>query len=138
MFSLPNNEVDYDHIQPTDYEGKLSVIYMRRDNILMELWEMENYKEKVWSKRHMIDVEPLREKEPHSIPLMFYNADIALMSGFYGVLFFKFKNGMVRLEEQIQTLGIVLFKSDFEPCNLKTCFCRRCMRETNEEEVNQS
>ncbi|KAF2305737.1 hypothetical protein GH714_007922 [Hevea brasiliensis] len=81
-------------------------------------------------KRQRISIECLREIEKYTNPDVFYNADVALMRGFYKVIFFKFKNGnsadIVTLDKNINMLGteVFPFKSDFEPSNLKNEFCR--------------
>ncbi|KAF2287169.1 hypothetical protein GH714_038582 [Hevea brasiliensis] len=131
MFSLPSPiyESDvYGYKKLTEYEGKLALICKGRDNSFMDLWVMESYEKKEWSKRQSISIECLREIEKYTNPGDFYNADIALMTGFYKVIFFKFKNGnsadIVRLDKNTNMMDteVFPFKSDFEPSNLKNEF----------------
>ncbi|KAF2305739.1 hypothetical protein GH714_007941 [Hevea brasiliensis] len=134
IYSLPSPVYEsntYEYKKLTEYEGKLGLICKGTDNSFMDLWVMESYEKKEWCKRQRISIECLREIEKYTNPDVFYNADVALMRGFYKVIFFKFKNGnsadIVTLDKNINMLGteVFPFKSDFEPSNLKNEFLQR-------------
>ncbi|XP_065879449.1 putative F-box protein At1g19160 [Euphorbia lathyris] len=122
LFSLPNTSNHYDHVHLTSYESKLGVI-CNKDSFF-ELWVMEIYQKKEWSKRVIVSTESVKEQHMQTCnPVAFCNADVALVPGFYSCLFFKFKNGSridkVRLESNVIPQGVFPFRSDMELCHMK-------------------
>ena len=58
----------------------------------MEVWIMEDYGRKQWSKMHSINIGVLTRKKPHVSPLAFCNTDVVLMGEYFSdVIFFNFK-----------------------------------------------
>jgi len=95
MFSLPspayegNNNKD---IEIVEYEGKLVMTCIDRENNFMEVWIMKDYNGRQWNKKHSINIWVLTRKEPYISHLAFYNADIILMGKYFpDVTFFNLK-----------------------------------------------
>ena len=97
LISLPDSLCGREHWYPVnlaEYEGKLALIYMRRDIDSVEVWIMKDYYgEKLWSKRHSVNLTAFNKEVGHSSAVSFYNADTLLMTGWYTAIFYNFKNG---------------------------------------------
>lgn len=125
LISLPhlvydNDRYKYD-MKLVEYEGKLALMCMGREDRFMELWVMENYGKQLWNKRQTMSIETLRGEVPNTSPIALYNADVALIMEFYKVIFYNIKNGstnILSLGNYFDDCGIFPFQSDFEPSNL--------------------
>ncbi|GKV49710.1 hypothetical protein SLEP1_g56445 [Rubroshorea leprosula] len=124
LFPLPNPLCESEHcnyVEIVEYEGKLGSIFMKEGHGV-EIWIMDEHSKKEWRKRHVMDMEYLEREESKSCAEAFYNSDVALIKGFYKVIFYKFKNGhcdVVRLEEQMFASQVFFFQSDWEPTDLR-------------------
>ncbi|WCJ29259.1 F-box associated ubiquitination effector family protein [Euphorbia peplus] len=122
LFPLPNWSKRYNKVHLTDYEGKLGVIC--KGDKFFDLWVLESDKKRKWSKKVNVCTESVEKKKNQTVyPAAFCNADVALVPGYYSVMFFKFKNESrvdeVRLENNVMSEGAYPFRSDFELCNMK-------------------
>ncbi|XP_068302498.1 F-box protein At5g49610-like [Pyrus communis] len=128
IFDLPQPVRDSDCFncnQLVEYQGHLGLIYFDRRETFMKLWVMEDHDKKVWSKRQAlnIDLEVLEDLEGYCappFPAALYNSDIALMKGFYKVIFYKFQDSSCKVAWlRDQPYEIFKLQSDFEKVNLR-------------------
>ncbi|KAB2618339.1 F-box protein [Pyrus ussuriensis x Pyrus communis] len=128
IFDLPQPVRDSDCFncnQLVEYQGHLGLIYFDRRETFMKLWVMEDHDKKEWSKRQAlnIDLEVLEDLEGYCappFPAALYNSDIALMKGFYKVIFYKFQDSSCKVARlRDQPYEIFKLQSDFEKVNLR-------------------
>ncbi|MBA0872256.1 hypothetical protein Goshw_010095 [Gossypium schwendimanii] len=82
MTSLPDSLHGNDHcdqIAPVSCEGKLGLIHLRQETQMLDVWIL-NY-EKIWIKKHTINLKSLHEKVPlpRSRIHSFYSVDTLFM-----------------------------------------------------------
>jgi len=58
----------------------------------VQLWLLEDYDTKIWTKRPTISIEAVQSMEPCTSPLSLDSFEIALMKGFWSLLFYNFKS----------------------------------------------
>ncbi|PRQ46926.1 putative F-box domain-containing protein [Rosa chinensis] len=103
--------------QVVEYQGRLAWICEVEDS--MELWVMEDYKNKVWSKRQILRIKGLDRLASFAT---LCNNDVALMRGFFKIIFYKFgdySSKIANLEEISRPDEIFMLQSDSEPTRLK-------------------
>ncbi|XP_004288967.1 PREDICTED: F-box protein At5g49610-like [Fragaria vesca subsp. vesca] len=118
IFAPPCSAVgDRNKNKVVDYQGRLAWICEGEGS--MELWVMEDYKNKVWSKRQIIRIKVL---DPFASFATLCNNDVALMRGFSNIIFNKFgdySSKMANLEGLTRADEIFKFQSDSQVTNLK-------------------
>lgn len=101
-----------------EYQGRLAWVCGQGED-LMELWVMEDYKNKVWSKRRIIRLIGLDLST--SLGTLCSN-DVALMRGFYQITFYKFEDyssKVVKLKGICSPDEFFMLQSDSEPTDLR-------------------
>ncbi|KAJ4708811.1 F-box protein [Melia azedarach] len=120
MLSLPDgiNSEKY-LLKLSEYEGKLALVCVERGrDDCFDLWVMEvYYREKEWRKRRTVSTKPVQREEPYVTPSpeALCNADVAMMSSYNRVYFYKFMDGSsyaVNLENFFDSHGVFCFQSD--------------------------
>ncbi|GMY35979.1 F-box protein At5g49610-like [Fagus crenata] len=111
----------FDHMKLVEYKGQLGMICVPTNGHI-QLWVMEDYSTKIWSKRNTaLDIETLVRMGCNSCPGTIFSSDILLMTGFYRVIYYNFdrcKSKVCKLRFD-NLSAIYPFQSDFEPVNLK-------------------
>ncbi|XP_024934559.3 uncharacterized protein LOC112493319 [Ziziphus jujuba] len=124
IFSLPKSLCEKDiHHQLVEYEGRLGLVSMGKDEDCLALWVMKEFgKIKVWGKRLEISMEDIREREYHTCPTAFCNADVAIFKGFSRMMFYNFQNHKNSKDVPLKlpflyARDVFSLQSDFEDAN---------------------
>ena len=79
--------------------------------------------EKLWTKRHTVNLEAFNKEIGHSSADSFYNADTLLMIGLFSAIFYNFKNGQFdRLELELKHSypeSAFFVQTDYKPIQLR-------------------
>ncbi|KAE8665577.1 hypothetical protein F3Y22_tig00112540pilonHSYRG00050 [Hibiscus syriacus] len=107
-------------------EGKLAVISQRRiDAELLEIWTMDSYRTKYWSKKYTIGFGDPKKGIGSFTAMSFYNADTLLMlDDDNRAMFYDFKKGqitrLITLDKEFECLWSVSFvHTDYEPIQMR-------------------
>lgn len=123
-FYLPNPSFDgfkdsYQRHRLVEYKGKLGCTCLSPKG--MKLWVFENGKQD-WELSKEVDSETIKGVANYPNLHGFYNADIALMSDFNRVFFYKLQDksfNVVKLKKCHSIREIFPFRSDLEPMDLR-------------------
>ncbi|KAL5545670.1 hypothetical protein UlMin_005357 [Ulmus minor] len=135
IFSLPSPlcELDYTRsiIQLVEYEGGLGLIFLVNKE-WMELWMMENYREKTWRRIKNLNFECLIQREgyrDYAYPMALCNNDVMLINNYMNIMLFDFRNKSskpIKLGYSLRgSEDFFRIESDFEPINLNNPPSRR-------------
>ncbi|TYG72613.1 hypothetical protein ES288_D04G035700v1 [Gossypium darwinii] len=123
MTSLPHSLRGNDHcdqIAPVSCEGKIGLIHLRQETKMLDVWIL-NY-EKIWIKKHTINLKSLHEKVPlprsrvHSL----YGVDTLFMVDVGSVSFYNFRTRkLTRIRVGGWIKSAYFIQTDSEPVKLK-------------------
>ncbi|XVF88865.1 hypothetical protein PTKIN_Ptkin19aG0084900 [Pterospermum kingtungense] len=127
LVSLPDSlcqRGQWNSVNLAECEGKLTLICVKPEFDFVELWIMKDFfGERVWSKRHTVNLKAFNQENGHSSANSFYNADTLLMIGIYIAIFYNFKNGRFdRLELDLKHTypnSTFFVQTNYEPIQLR-------------------
>lgn len=121
----PISEYSNNSIQIVEYEGRLGLICVEKDEECTELWVVDEGGQNAWTQREKISIEAVNREEGLALPVAgLCNTDVALLKGYYKVMFYKFQEDnfsskAVHLKENVLCQSQFFpFQSDFELVDL--------------------
>jgi F-box interacting protein len=125
MFDLPFplcKKCYFKHMKLVEYSGRLAMLCIEDSS--MQLWVLEDYDTKIWSKRPTISMKAVQGVESYTSPLSLDSSDIVLMKGLWSLIFYNFKtcnSNVCKVNVDLSCADeIFTFQSDLEPVHLKS------------------